>query len=370
MPAISLMVKPASALCNLSCEYCFYRDVSAHREHLGFRIMQPKTTEALVEKALAYADGAGVSFVFQGGEPTLAGLPYFAHFVRTVEQKNEKQSPVQYALQTNGTTMTPAFARFFKKHGFLVGLSLDGDFAANRFRKTPDGKNAFHSILNAAAQLTKAGADFNILTVLTGHTAQSGERIYRFFKKQGFRYLQFIPCLRPFGSAEESDLYMTNAQYADFLVRVFRLYAADLLAGDYVSVREFDNWVRMDLGGAPEQCGMGGGCSPQFVAESNGDIFPCDFYCTDEYRLGSILTTSFSQLAKSEAACRFAASFPETPARCTACPHFRLCRAGGCRRTRESADYCEAYKAFFSACAPEFAAIKARLTGGRAVPRG
>lgn len=366
MPAISLMIKPASSLCNLSCEYCFYRDVSEHREHLGFGVMQPETTEALVEKAFAYADGAGVSFVFQGGEPTLAGLPYFAHFVRTAEQKNEKRSPVQYALQTNGTTMTPAFARFCKKHGFLVGLSLDGDFDGNRFRKTPDGKNAFHKISGAVSQLKKAGADFNIVTVLTGHTAENGERIYRFFKKQGFRYLQFIPCLRPFGSAEKSDLYMTNAQYADFLVRVFRLYAADLLAGDYISVREFDNWVRMDLGGAPEQCGMAGRCSPQFVAESNGDVYPCDFYCTDEYRLGNILTSDFQTLAQSEPARRFYASFPETPGRCKDCPHFRLCRAGGCRRTRESADYCAAYQAFFSACAPEFAAVRARLTGSLA----
>ena len=48
------MIKPASSLCNLSCEYCFYRDVSEHREHLGFGIMQKDTARVLIEKALKY----------------------------------------------------------------------------------------------------------------------------------------------------------------------------------------------------------------------------------------------------------------------------------------------------------------------------
>ena len=87
------MIKPASSLCNLSCEYCFYRDVAEHREHLGFGIMTHETATLLIEKALAFADGKPVSFAFQGGEPTLAGLPYFEHFVRTVREKNEKTAP-------------------------------------------------------------------------------------------------------------------------------------------------------------------------------------------------------------------------------------------------------------------------------------
>jgi len=55
MPPLSLMIKPASSLCNLSCEYCFYRDVSEHREHLGFGVMSKDTARILIEKALKYA---------------------------------------------------------------------------------------------------------------------------------------------------------------------------------------------------------------------------------------------------------------------------------------------------------------------------
>ena len=74
MPPISLMIKPASSLCNLSCEYCFYRDVSEHREHLGFGIMERETAKTLIRKALDFANGNQAAFAFQGGEPTWQGL--------------------------------------------------------------------------------------------------------------------------------------------------------------------------------------------------------------------------------------------------------------------------------------------------------
>ncbi len=72
MPPLSLMIKPASSLCNLSCEYCFYRDVSAHREHLGFGTMTRETTELLVERALDFAGGQMAAFAFQGSRRSRA----------------------------------------------------------------------------------------------------------------------------------------------------------------------------------------------------------------------------------------------------------------------------------------------------------
>ncbi|MGN0572863.1 MAG: radical SAM protein [Acutalibacteraceae bacterium] len=348
------MIKPASSLCNLSCEYCFYRDVSEHREHLGFGMMPTETADILIEKALEFADGQPVAFAFQGGEPTLCGLPFFEHFVQTVKKLNRKKSRIFYSIQTNGTQIDDNFAKFFAENGFLVGLSLDGDLEGNKFRKKPSGQNSFYGILTAAEILKRHGAEFNILTVLTGYCAENGERIYRYFRSKGFRYLQFIPCLRPFGSNEESELYMTADQYADFLIRVFNLYVKDYVRGQYISVRQFDNWVRLFLGQQAEQCGISGHCSHQFVAESNGNIYPCDFYCTDEYLLGNILETDFKSMAFGKTATDFIKESIPVPEKCKKCNVYPLCRSGGCKRTRQSADYCAAYKKFFNACLPLF----------------
>ncbi|MBR3766824.1 MAG: SPASM domain-containing protein [Clostridia bacterium] len=354
MPALSLMIKPASSLCNLSCEYCFYRDVSEHREHLGFGIMEKSIAEVLIKKALEYADGNSVAFAFQGGEPTLAGLGYFQYFVDTVNKYNVKSSKIFYGIQTNGTVLDSDWARFLHENNFLVGLSLDGDFDGNKFRKKASGQNSFYKILSAAELLKKHEVEFNILTVLTGYCADNGERIYRFFRSKGFRYLQFIPCLRPFGSEEKSELYMTADQYADFLIKVFNLYVKDYVRHNYISIRQFDNWVRLYLRQPTEQCGIMGHCSHQFVAEANGNIYPCDFYCTDEYYLGNINETDFKTMEKSEIAKNFIRESLKVPEKCKTCNVYGLCRNGGCKRTQVSEDYCKAYKKFFNSCLPLF----------------
>ena len=348
------MIKPASSLCNLSCEYCFYRDVSEHREHLGFGIMQKDTARVLIEKALKYADGESVAFAFQGGEPTLAGLEYFEYFVKAVNELNKKKSTVFYSMQTNGTKLNEKWAEFLHENNFLVGLSLDGDFEANKFRKKPNGENSFYNIIDTARLLEKHRVEFNILTVLTGYCAENIERIYSFFRFHRFRYLQFIPCLRPFDSAEKSALYMTPEQYADFLIKLFNLYVKDYVRHQYVSIRQFDNWVRLYLGQPTEQCGIKGHCSHQFVSEANGNVYPCDFYCTDEYLLGNILDTDFSTMAHSETAVKFIKESLVIPDRCKQCKLFPICRGGGCKRTQQSEDYCEAYKKFFTSCLPLF----------------
>ena len=78
MKHISVLIKPASSLCNLRCTYCFYANVSSLREVRSFGKMK----EDIMEKMIAniYADleaGDHLTLAFQGGEPTMAGLSYF-----------------------------------------------------------------------------------------------------------------------------------------------------------------------------------------------------------------------------------------------------------------------------------------------------
>ena len=89
-------------------------------------------------------------------------------------------------------------------------------------------------------------------------------------------------------------------------------------------------------------------------AEGNGNIYPCDFYCTDEYFLGNILETDFNTMEKSKTARDFIKESLKIPEKCKKCNVFGLCRAGGCKRTQLSEDYCIAYKRFFTSCLPLF----------------
>lgn len=354
------MIKPASSLCNLRCKYCFYCDVASSRESFSLGIMESPTSERLIKSALEFAGGDSVAFAFQGGEPLLAGLDYFKHFTDTVREYNKKGSRIFFSVQTNGTLLDDNWARFFRANEFLVGLSLDGDFERNKFRVDADGQNAYGKILEAADTLKRHGVEFNILTVLTGFCAENGEKIYRFFRDKGFGYLQFIPCLRPFGDTSESEMYMTNAQYADFLIRVFNLYVKDFVRGNYVSIRQFDNLVRMYLGEKPEQCGVCGHCTYQFVVEGNGNVYPCDFYCTDRWLLGNINEQELVSLARCEKATEFIKESLAVDDKCRKCKFYPLCRGGGCKRQRQDTDYCQAYRAFYSSCLPLFRMFQKR----------
>lgn len=357
MPPLSIMIKPASSLCNLRCKYCFYHNVSDIREVASFGVMTTDTADNLIKKALAFADGCSVAFAFQGGEPLIAGIPYFAHFVKKVKELNKKNSQIYFSVQTNGTLVTDEWAKFFHDNKFLVGLSLDGDFEHNKFRVDENGDNVFYQILAAAEKFKKHNVDFNILTVLTGYCADNIDDIYKFFRSKGFRFLQFIPCLRPFDDKTENELYMTNDQYAHFLIHGFNRYVKDYVRHQYTSVRYFDNVVHMFLGNPTEQCGMEGHCTHQFVAEGNGNIYPCDFYCTDEWLLGNINDDNFDKLAHCGRAIEFLRESLRIPEKCKKCKYYRVCRGGGCKRTRVSEDYCEAYKKFFSVCLPLFRAF-------------
>lgn len=354
MPPLSIMIKPASGMCNLRCKYCFYHDVAEHRDVPNTGCMTQQTAHSLIDQALAFADGEQIAFAFQGGEPLIAGKEYFHDFVEYVRLKNTGKSPVFFSLQTNGILVDDEWADFFRQNHFLIGLSLDGDRAGNKFRVGPDGENSFERILAAARMLEVHQVDFNILTVVTGYTARNINRIYNFFKKQGFRYLQFIPCLRPFGDDSTSDLYMTDSEYEFFLVNLFNAYVKDYVRGNYVSIRQFDNWVHLYLGDPTEQCGVCGHCSHQFVAEGDGTIYPCDFYCLDEWRLGNINTDSLADMANSDKAAAFIRDSFRVPEKCRSCKFSGMCRAQGCKRNREDSDHCKAYMVFFSKCLPLF----------------
>ena len=164
MKYISFLIKPASSACDMRCSYCFYRDVADRRAHAVRERMSGETARALVDRALALGDDAQVTFAFQGGEPTLAGLDFFRGFTGYVDERRTNQT-VSYALQTNAHTLTPEWAEFFREHAFLVGVSVDA------YRDLHDGLRrdialgpTHARVMESVRMLREAGVDFNVLT--------------------------------------------------------------------------------------------------------------------------------------------------------------------------------------------------------------
>src|SRR5437764_1253443 len=94
----SLLIKPASAVCNLDCSYCFYLDREADPyKSLPARRMSLDTLERLVDTWLFYSYPQS-TFAFQGGEPTLAGLPFFEKLIELQKHYGRNGQSVSNAL--------------------------------------------------------------------------------------------------------------------------------------------------------------------------------------------------------------------------------------------------------------------------------
>lgn len=353
MKNLDILIKPASGLCNMRCNYCFYDKLLSRSAEVRKSIMSEDVLEALIRKAFEEAEES-ISFTFQGGEPTLAGLEFFKYFTDCVKARCNPGMRVYFSIQTNGLLLNEQWCDFFLDHNFLVGLSIDGIPDLHDMNRIDmPGKGTYTRIAATYAMLQEKGVDTNILCVVTGQTALSSQAVYQGLKKLGCRYMQFIPCLDPPEKPRGCNPYsLTPDRYARFLKTVFDLWYRDWQDGNYYSVRLFDDYVRLAAGLTPATCATSGRCGLYAVAEADGSIFPCDFYVQDQWKLGNILEQPMRELLNGALSGAFIRESNIRPEACTACKYQKLCR-GGCKRDWQltGADlenyYCRAFRDFF-----------------------
>jgi len=356
VPAINFLIKPSSNDCNLNCTYCFYQSLANSRSVKSYGKMKIETLEAIVAKGLAYADGF-CSFAFQGGEPTLVGLGFYEQLIRFEKKyRKNKRIKISNSIQTNGMIIDEKWADFLHKNDFLVGLSLDGSRDTHdAFRKDAAGKGSFNKVMHAANTLNRHQVNYNILTVISSATVRHAGQIYDLYKKNNFKYLQFINCLDPLNTKPGVQSYSPKPKKVGaFLNSLFDRWYQDFKMGSYVSIRYFENLLSIILGEKPEACNMSGNCQNNIVIEADGSVYPCDFYVNGEWKTGNIKLDSIGQLLASEKASDFINESLKLSETCNNCKWLWLCK-GGCRRECEPLHdsagrtnyFCEAYRMFF-----------------------
>ena len=227
MRSLSIMIKPVSGACNMRCRYCFYADVMARREVTVYPKMSLETLECVVRRAFRYADGP-IGFAFQGGEPTLIGLPFFEAFMRFVREYNTRRQPVRCAVQTNGYALSDEMIDFFAREQFLLGVSLDGTQQDHdRMRMDANGNPTYDVIHGTMRRLSKAGVEFNILCVVNAYVAQHPKEVFSALAP--YRYIQFIPCLDDL-EGNSAEYSLTPEDHLAFQKTTFDLYYAAMKA--------------------------------------------------------------------------------------------------------------------------------------------
>lgn len=356
MLGVSVLLKPASSLCNMRCDYCFYCDEAENRERRSFGTMSEETLRNVIRRTLPRAERAA-SYAYQGGEPTLRGLEFFQRAVAYQRQYNTRGVAVSNSFQTNGYLLDEAWCDFFRENDFLVGLSVDGTpeihDALRHDRRT--GGGTANRVLRAAGLMRDRGVSFNILTVVTPEIARNVPKIYACYRKKGWDYQQYIACLDPLGGGHgQAPHALAPELYGRFLCELFALWLRDLERGRQPYIRQFENWLGLAAGYRAEACDQCGTCGIQNVVEADGSVYPCDFYALDEYRLGNFNVDRMDAIDARREEIGFLERSRRLDPACGACEYYRLCR-GGCQRTRDldpasglyKSYFCGAYRMFF-----------------------
>jgi uncharacterized protein len=342
----SLLVKPVSASCNLSCDYCFYLQKSqlypSRPKRMSFAVL-----EEMISQYLGISTGRA-AFSWQGGEPLLAGLDFYERAVK-YQEKHSRGHVVSNAFQTNGSRLSPAWAAFFKEYKFLVGISLDGPRELHEvYRQTKGGRPTFNGVMRGVQLLKDGDVDFNVLSVVNDVTVHRGEEIYEFFASQGIKFLQFVPCLEwddarngpapPFSVGAEA--------YGEFLCKIFDLWKRDF---PDVYVRMFNSVLATRLGLGHGICTLGPVCAEYVVVEHNGDVYPCDFFVQEDTLLGNIMEIPLRRIVEATDLMDFSRAKSRLPVECKDCQWLDLC-FGGCqyhRRLAQRTYFCSSYRKFF-----------------------
>ncbi|MCP1222780.1 anaerobic sulfatase maturase [Sebaldella sp. S0638] len=363
---LQLMIKPASSRCNINCGYCFYNETARNREISDYGGMKEETIKEIIRKASEFCGSGTCGIGFQGGEPMLRGIEFYKKIMDYIKEEKMETNFV-FTIQTNGILINEEWAEFLRENNFLTGISLDGtETIHNSNRKNHSGQGTFNEVMNSVELLKQYEADFNILTVVTKELAENIEEVYRFYKKNDFHYLQFIPYIETEENMK-SEKYMLSAEvYGDFLNRLFDLWYDDLINDRGVSIRYFDNIVGLFLGYPYEACDMRGVCSCQNIIESDGSIYPCDFYVYDDYKLGNINENTFEEIIQSKKTEKFIMESLVHNKECMQCEYRNLC-CNGCKKHRDNNNknrFCETYKEFFGKHTDKFYKIREMLIKG------
>ncbi len=360
MKEFPLLIKPASADCNLRCTYCFYIDHLAMNKSIGGG--EPRMSIGVLEKLVSsYMSLPFNQYIFnwQGGEPTLMGLDFFKEVVQLQKIYGHPGASVGNGLQTNGVLIDDEAARFYNDYNFLLGVSLDGPAVLHdHYRKYLGGKPTHRRVMQGIDHLRKHEVAFNILCLVNDLVVMQPDKVYGYYREKGLNFLQFIPCVEYNSRGEMLPFSITGDQWGKFLCRIFDLWKRKDTRR--VSIRLFDSIMNYLVDGTCTSCDMEDNCCQYFVVEYDGGVFPCDFHVREDLQLGNIMDDSWQKLASHPLYREFGKRKRCWPSACDGCDYLPLCH-GDCLRMRGVGDdfrdmsvLCEGWKMFYQHSLPTF----------------
>lgn len=268
----------------------------------------------------------------------MLGLDRFEHGVRV---QGSLETQYCNAVQTNGVLVDDAYADFFAKNDFEIGVSIDGyEEVQNANRPFKNGKGSFNRTINGIRVLQSRGLDVSIISVISDYC--DPDRYFEFIKSMGLTSFSMKPCS---GEWEHST---SLPQYTAFIKRVHQLVASS--DEDVPNCREFMGYAGNILSGTSvaNLCSQSGRCGEFVMIDVNGDVFPCDELTSSEFYWGNITNKPLKEILASPERLCFLERVKHQNENCKeSCEAFDACQGGctSCHLNFEKSEYCNSLKA-------------------------
>lgn len=266
LPIRQFVIKVHSR-CDLACDHCYVYE-HADQSWRG----RPKTissdtitlvADRIAEHARAHALDE-VHVVLHGGEPLLAGPARLAQIATALRTRLDGWCALDLRIHTNGMLLDDAFCDLFTAHRIVVGVSLDGDRAANdRHRRYADGRSSYPGALRAIERLRRRPQLYGGL-LCTIDVANDPIAVYEALVALRPPRIDF---LLPHATWDTPPARPSPTAYADWLITIFDRWDAD---GRPVDVRLFDSIIRTLHGGTSLTEAIGLQPSTLIVIETDG----------------------------------------------------------------------------------------------------
>lgn len=267
---LSVLIIPTD-FCNMNCVYCF----NGRRKEAEKKRMSSETLHKIFEITLPYYKD--IRFIFHGGEPLLAGIPFYENVVRFQNELNTNNCKIKNSVQTNLSLMSKEYARFFVENDFHIGSSFDG----TRNELT---RHNTSGILRGYQTLKEAGGRCGFIYVTQkrniGHLIED----YEWFKSRKINYTINIYLSDPDNPAD--PLVVSESDMVSALSALFDHWLYD--SDSRLSILYFEHFVRYFFFKEKSICCYNSCLGRHVGIRYDGQIFCCNRDFPENMSYGNI----------------------------------------------------------------------------------
>ncbi|KAB8196562.1 FxsB family radical SAM/SPASM domain protein [Nonomuraea phyllanthi] len=231
--------------CDLACDHCYVYEHADQSWRGRPKVIAPHTVDRVAARIAEHVTRHGlerVDVVLHGGEPLLAGHERLSAIATTLRAALDGHCRLGLHVQTNGVRLDDRFCEIFAEHGIRVGISLDGDRAANdRHRRYASGRSSYDQVIRAVERL-RGRRELYAGLLCTVDVANDPIAVYEALAALRPPRIDF---LLPYATWDAPPERHSETAYADWLITIFERWEAD---GRPASVRLFESIVRTTRG--------------------------------------------------------------------------------------------------------------------------